>query len=399
MSQDVTPSSDEVTLNRCQDPSPIPVVTTIASVQAHQSLYISARDCLYAVNAIDGTTRWCQQATLTREHLIREQLLKEASEHSLMSYPPPPRATFAIPQVVHGAVYVCVDGIGAHMCAFSADNGELRWHTPTDGRVVAMPFLDYAVPLVKDGVVYSGTYALNEQDGTLLWRTAIDTYEEGALSLHGFIDDMLYATTQKGIYAINAQTGQIRWLYQPDGQSMISGPPVVADRLLYAGTGGSVGHAEKDGFFALDGETGAEIWRYPNPMGRYIGAVVHDESIYISSGDRSLYALDTKSSRLRWQYQFASLGLSPATIADDVLYINSNGPYALSCEDGIVLWHQPLGNASNVSFHQPVVLDGTVYLVRINERGRGVLYALDARIGAEYWHTPYPSAIAVALAQ
>jgi hypothetical protein len=50
-----------VSLNRCEAPPPVPVVTTVASVLAHQSLYLTARDCLYAVNAGDGTARWCQQ--------------------------------------------------------------------------------------------------------------------------------------------------------------------------------------------------------------------------------------------------------------------------------------------------------------------------------------------------
>jgi hypothetical protein len=31
------------------------------------------------------------------------------------------------------------------------------------------------VPLVRDGIVYSGTHALNAQDGTVLWRIPIDT--------------------------------------------------------------------------------------------------------------------------------------------------------------------------------------------------------------------------------
>jgi outer membrane protein assembly factor BamB len=75
---------------------------------------------------------------------------------------------------------------------------------------------------------------------------------------------------------------------------------------------------------------------------------------------------------------------------------------ALSSEDGAVLWHQPLGSGPGVSYTfdtPPVVQGGAVYVARIDNRGRGVLFALDTRDGAECWHTAYPSALAAALAQ
>jgi eukaryotic-like serine/threonine-protein kinase len=131
-------------------------------------------------------------------------------------------------------------------------------------------------------------------------------------------------------------------------------------------------------------------------MGGYISAVVHHETVYVSSGDRSLYALDAKSGALRWRQPFAAPGQylrDPATVANDVLYLTADGVYALSSADGEVLWHQPLGSSPSVSFRPLVVLDGAVYLVRLDKHG-GVLYALNTRTGAEYWHTPYPSALA-----
>jgi outer membrane protein assembly factor BamB len=380
----------EVTLHRCQAPPPVPVVTMVAPAREHQSLCLASGDCLYAVNAGDGTARWCQQVRLTRP--------REVSYPPEVSVPPPPRVGFGAPRVVNGVVYVCVDGAGEYTCAFNADDGSLRWRTPTDARVISMPFMDWAIPLVKDRIVYSGTYALNELDGTVLWRIPIDTYAEGALALHALTDETLFASTHMGIYAINAQDGQIRWLYEPEEPSHVSGPPVVADHLLYAGTSGSVGYPEKSHFFALDVKTGAEAWRYPT--GSYIGAVVQHETIYVSSGDRFLYALDTKSGAPRWRQPFAAPGHYPATIAHNVLYITTDGAYALNSEDGAVLWHQPLGSSPSVSFTPPFVLDGAVYLVRIDGHGRGVLYALSTRSGAEYWHIPYPVGIApLAVAQ
>ena len=370
-----------VSLNPCQAPPPVPVVTTVAPVPGRQSLYLAARECLYALQAAEGTARWCQQVQLIRT--------REPSYHPMVSSSPPPRLTFAAPRVVGGVVYVCIGGFGEYTCAFTAGDGALRWWTLTDGRVASIPFMDWAAPLVKNGLVYSGTYALNEPDGSVRWRIAIDTDAEGTLSLHALTDGTLYATTHRGIYAINAQDGQIHWLYTPQEPTILSGPPVVAGRLLYAGTRGFFGYPQKSYFRALDVETGAEIWRYPI-VGSYIGAVVQHETVYVSSGDRSLYALEKNSGKLRWQHQFAGPAPCPATIADDVLYLAANGAYALRSEDASVLWHQPLESSSSVSFTPPAVQGGVVYLARSDGRGWGVLYALNARSGAECWHTPYP---------
>ena len=158
MPQIALPSLEAVVaLNPCEAPPPVPIVTMGAPVREHQPLYLSAREFLYAVNAADGTVRWCQQMQLIRT--------REPEHRPLVSSPPPPRMTFAVPRVVTGVVYVCIGGFGDYTCAFAADDGTLRWWTPTDARVASMPFMDFAVPLVRDRIVYSGTHALNAQDG------------------------------------------------------------------------------------------------------------------------------------------------------------------------------------------------------------------------------------------
>ena len=201
-----TPSAYEVMLNRCQDPPPDAVVTTVAPAREDQSLYLSTGACLYALNAADGTARWCQRVKLVS--------VREVIYPPMVSVPPPPWVGFATPTVANDVVYVCIGSFGEYnyTCAFNADDGSLRWHTPTDASVSGGHFMDWAVPLVSDGNVYSGTFALNMRDGSVLWRTPIDTDAEGTLALHALVDETIYATTQWGIYAINAQDGQIRWV-------------------------------------------------------------------------------------------------------------------------------------------------------------------------------------------
>ncbi len=358
MHQDPTSPSDDMTVIRCQDLPPISVVTAGAPVGEHQThyvvigggqvgvgpddhvapvgepptLYVTSSDRLYAVHASDGTVRWCQQVQLTQERI------QEWSARPEMRHRPPRSLTLGTPRVANGVVYVCASGYNFYTHAFNAEDGRLRWRTPTDAGVVAMPFADYAVPLVREGIVYTGTYALQAQDGTVLWRIAIDTRW---LSPQALVDDTLYAITQTAVYAINAQNGEVRWHFESDAYTIISGPLVVADHLLYVGTSGSVDHPEKSRCYALDTETGTLRWQHPMGNG-YVGAVIDNESIYVSSRDQHLYALEKHNGSLRWKYQFAYPTYHTATIVGTVVYINIHGAYALNSVDGTLLWHKDL---------------------------------------------------------
>jgi outer membrane protein assembly factor BamB len=299
---------------------------------------------------------------------------------------------FGTPRVANGVVYVSASGYRNYTYAFNASDGALRWRTSTDGRIVGTPFQDYAVPLVRDGIVYNGTYALHEQNGTVLWRRAVDTRW---LSLQTLVNSTLYANTLEGIYAINAQNGEVRWRYEPDTHMPIGGPLVVDDHLLYVGTLGSVDHPEKSCCFALDADTGRLQWEYS--MGdSYVRALIHNENIYVSSRDWHLYALEKHNGSLLWKYKVVFPTAYTVTIVRNILYIGGYyALYALSSADGTVLWHKDLERSSSSFYGTPSVVDGVVYLASIDESGRSMLYALNASNGVEYWHNHYPSRIAL----
>jgi outer membrane protein assembly factor BamB len=142
----------------------------------------------------------------------------------------------------------------------------------------------------------------------------------------------------------------------------------------------------------LDAETRTERWQYP--MGSYTAAVIHRGCLYVSSRDGYLYALDMHTARLRWKQHFVYPVYQPATITEDVVYINNDGAYALSSATGAVLWHQHLGSSPSVHFTPSVILDGGVYLARTDGHGQSTLYALNASNGTEYWHSHIPSQVA-----
>jgi outer membrane protein assembly factor BamB len=236
------------------------------------------------------------------------------------------------------------------------------------------------------------TYALHEQDGTVLRRITVD---RRWFSVQTLADDTLFAVTQERIYAINAQNGEVRWHYEPDTHMVFGRPLVVDKHLLYVGTLGTVDHPEKSRVYALDADKGTMRWKYP--IGNsYIRAFIHNESVYVSSRDWHLYVLDQFSGSLRWKYKIAFSTAYTVSIVRNIIYIGGYyALYALSSEDGTVLWHKDLDQSSASFYSTPSVIDGVVYLASTDETGQSILYALNAINGVEYWHNHYFNRIAL----
>ena len=94
---------------------------------------------------------------------------------------------------------------------------------------------------------------------------------------------------------------------------------------------------------------------------------------------------------------FTYAAFDPTLTTNGVLYINSDGAYALRSDTGSVLWHNPLGTRGDVyvtpsvaddinSFNPSVVAAGIDYLTGTNGRIT-TLYALNASTGAELWQS------------
>ncbi|GHO84401.1 outer membrane protein assembly factor BamB family protein [Dictyobacter formicarum] len=363
-------------ISSCQDQPPAPVVTRNAPGGVQQTLYVSASTHLYAVNASNGAVRWCRQVKSTRKYDC------PLDEHCPL-FPSP---IFGTPKVTNNAVYICISHNGTYTVAFNRKSGSLLWSAQSDCGVVDIPFADHAVPLVRDNIVYSGTYALRAQDGKALWRVAINPDTDGVLSLQALVGNTIYANAQNYVYAIDARNGKILWRSAPDRHEPIGGPLVVSDQRLYVGTLGSVDNPDAGSFYALDADSGKVLWNYH--LNFYQGAVVQNETIYIGAQD--LYALNKQTGGLLWVHQLAGRGTTMIASTGNVLYINADGAYALNSMNGSVLWHKSLGSSPSVSFVPPVVVSGVVYLASIDGHGRSIFYALNASNGTEYWQSDYP---------
>jgi outer membrane protein assembly factor BamB len=200
-----------------------------------------------------------------------------------------------------------------------AATGRQKWKFSTFGPVAS-------TPAVTNGTVYFGSYdgrfyALDAASGKLKWefKTAGERHFEA-----------------KGIHGTLPATQTF-----PDGWDMFESSPVVAQGMVFFGSG--------DGnLYALDASSGALHWKFTT------GDVVHSSpaydggAIYFGSWDSYFYALDAASGQKKWQFK------------------TGQDPFI----------HNQVGFQGS-----PAVVNGTVY---VGCRDSG-FYAIDAATGTQKW--------------
>ncbi len=163
---------------------------------------------------------------------------------------------------------------------------------------------------------------------------------------------------------------------------------MVANGVAYIGSAPGVA----EGFLmAFDAKTGDQLWRSDEPI---FTPAVQDGIGYAGSGGGEVTALDLSTGEVLWQEMVGGVA-RPATVAGDVVYMNSDSDeaiYAFDTKTGDQLWKFPvngyLGDA-------PALEDGVLYAAT----GGGTIYALGGEnaIPAAVPATPSPESAASAI--
>ncbi|WP_309707186.1 PQQ-binding-like beta-propeller repeat protein [Armatimonas sp.] len=247
-----------------------------------------------------------------------------------------------------GAFYIVFDGV---LHALDAASGSKRWQVavsiggefaPNTGLYKASK--KPAVGL--DGTIYvvtdAGIAALNPTDGTKKWETAFGVGATGVFATYVGVgpDGTVYAIVPQGNYAyrlvaLEPSTGTVKWLSTED-------VTVNQNKVVLSRTGtvyiASSELSAQPGMLALNGATGAILWRQPSVLPA------------ASAGDGTLYAS-------RDITQSTNTGM--ATFTQIV---------ALDAASGSVRWsltpENPSGNGGMYYLAPIIAKDGTLYSFR-----------------------------------
>lgn len=267
----------------------------------------------------------------------------------------------------------------------------------------------YGQPAVGDGTVYAvdsrqTLYAVDAASGRERWRF---TKRRGVSYGPTLADGTLYIAAGTGVQAVDVNTRTEQWYYSfgyeygkglDRGEYHPGDAPTVHDGTVYAGTTGGVVHA-------VDAATGEKRWTFTAPARRppgfeEIGGLTYNDiagaisvsngTVFISSWNGHVYALDADTGRPRWTYDARDQLEGAVTVADGTVYATGDrNLYALDAADGSLQWklNTPEDEAQ-VARGSPAVADGTLYVGRGTSVENMNLAAVDAEDGTVRWETP-----------
>ena len=271
------------------------------------------------------------------------------------------------PAVANGKVYF---GSGdGNVYAADAETGLLQWKFPTKDVV-------HASPAVVNGVVYIGSwdsylYAIDAETGQEKWafKTGEDNTIHNQVGFQGspaVVDGTVYVGCRDAhVYAVDAATGRKKWDY-PTSKSWVIGTPAVRDGVVYVGTSDSAR------FMALDARTGRLKSNFKAGAYIFSSAALAGDVAYFGAHNGKLYALDTKSGKLAWEFQTepSKKDVLKTLNADGSLNEEAFAPVFGDFQDMYIDVHRFLTVGAIMS--SPVVDKGVVFFGSMD----GNLYAL-----------------------
>jgi outer membrane protein assembly factor BamB len=284
-------------------------------------------------------------------------------------------------------------GSAGAVVALDLVDGRERWRTPVKGQVPGAPAVDeprvYAVTC--DGVLT----ALDLNQGTLLRSrpladapTAVTAppvlqWERGRVRA-------LFVGTCEGegrsgqLLAFDTR-GRGPWMVA-DVPGSVRGAPVVADGRVYVTSGTTA--PSQGTLVVFDARSGKELWGFSkqgdfnDPRHYYFSAspLLQGGTLYVTSHDHHLYALDAESGALRWQYDAGKgIACQPVWLRGLIVCCTKDGRvHAVDSETGERIWEFFLGGPI---FATPQPFPGGVLVAS----DRGDLVALPWHLGQYAW--------------
>ena len=295
--------------------------------------------------------------------------------------------------------------LGGGALYIGSDDGRLYALSPSTGAELwNQSFGEYATvqstPAFADGRLFVGTqngsfsglFALNATDGSLLWMIPDDCGIAASPALAG---GRVYSCSLNGtVIAADAATGQVLW-ESPRGGEMWSSP-AVDDQCLYGGT-------IRGELFALWASNGSLRWNLtlPESYTVYSTPCAVNGSVYVGMASYNelhgeLLSLDPSSGAVKWRFSGSEGDYSSAAAAAGAVFAHvwnktANGSFLVALPatdpdgDGVIAPQELLWRFQTMDFEggsSPLVTDNLVVVGSSD----GNLYALDRGTGAQVWN-------------
>lgn len=298
-------------------------------------IYFASGGAVYALNAVDGTTKWRYPA--------------DGKTHVNFG---------GTPALSNGALYVADDS--GQVYKLDAATGTETWTQKLEGAI-------RSAPVVSGGMVYFGSgndhcYGLNADTGAVVW----DEPTEGAITASPTVTGglVVFTSTDNHVYSLNARTGKPAWSHTFDADPSII-PVVYAGSVVYVTAG--------DTIYRMDPSTGERRAPITLPTTVSGAPTVSGDSIYTITQNNTLYALSLSGSK-RWQITLDGMNTAPPLLAGNLLIVATQSGVLSGYDSGSgkLTWRyvmqasatdsQPKYPSANV-YAAPIVAGGTLFVV------------------------------------
>jgi len=343
--------------------SRMPIVSS-PTVAGGAVYFVSSGGALAAIDIATGKPKW----------VFATEFERKFEAKNLHGYPSAAQTIpdawdlfTSSPAVASGKVYF---GSGdGNVYAVDVQTGVVQWKFPTKDVV-------HASPAVVNGIVYVGSwdsylYAIDAETGQEKWsfKSGEDNTihnQVGFQSSPAVVDGTVYVGCRDAhVYALDALTGRKKWDY-PTSKSWVIGTPAVRDGNVYVGTSDSAR------FMALDAKTGRLRFNFNAGAYMFSSPALAGDLAYVGDHNGKLYAVDTKTGKLAWEFQTDASKKDPMKLlnSDGSLNQESFAPLFGDFEDMYIDIYRFTSIGAIVS--SPVVDHGAVYFGSMD----GNLYAL-----------------------
>lgn len=198
---------------------------------------------------------------------------------------------------------------------------------------------------------------------------------------------LIFVPTETGeLVAIEAETGHIEWRrpLRADHKLRTLGVAFWNNTLLIGAEHLADLPTRDRSLLAWDGASGQEVWSWPTPGDSLSIPLVHQDTVYFTSSEPRLYALDLATRRQRWCVPSLTWSPDPPAVHGDVVVVPSRGPTvaAYASDDGTRVWTFEADDKETEWLHQrPAVTAGMAFLAGWDKQ----VYAVDMATGALRW--------------
>ena len=132
----------------------------------------------------------------------------------------------------------------------------------------------------------------------------------------------------------------LNWLFKTGGQ--IRTKPSVSGDTVYIGSDGDLG---TPGLYAINTETGEQLWNFSTKTGVQSSPAIVDGVVYFGSRDRNFYALDGQTVEEVWRFETGDwVDTGPVVVGKAVIFgSRDDNVYSVDIETGTELWRFTTG--------------------------------------------------------